>query len=859
MLKAFTDRTFLTSLQEQVKEVGTIGSAFQVFRNELTLYIGEADRANGASKVFSSTILGLSENIDILANIALAALSVSLIKSTQAKLASFEASRLEAIAERQSLIEKQALAKTNLAVAKSALDLAIATDKSTISLNNNAKASTLAYSASNKKRIDAIVTAQKELDAINGRLSASSSRLGSIIGAFGGFFGIAVTGAILFSEELGNLFEQVTGLTPEIEKLAKARQFQTNLREAGVQARDEFAEEKLQLVQLQEELERTLEKRLLLEDALSKGKLQPRGLQELIQLFKILGTGGIKTAEDALKGFDAEIQKTQNSINELTKKISGETFIEVEPPKIDQKFIDNLKEQIQAIASANKLIAQGLPLEDANFIAKAKVAGANDELVVTYLNLASVQKKYLDDRKKEEDLTNQLTKLKEEEIPQLKEINNLLRQGVPLEDAQVIAKFKNIDASGKLTVSYLNLKNEQKALTEEQEKYNKLIEDAKKLNEEYLDPVIKVTQGIERLQSLLGKGLNVEGFGGGVRELIDDYNKATNQLFDFESVYQNLTETVSESFNPQDKDRVLELVASYRALEQQLKDGELGIVEFTEQGQELLKSFDAQAKSVEKLNEIINNTDAKKLEEQRNLIKAIYDEYALGTNEALDSVEELTEAVNSSLGRQSETIQDTTDFMEAAFRRAAENIQDTLADFLFDPFEDGLDGMLLNFVNVLRRMASEALAVAIIKKLFDVDDAKNLTSVIENSFEGLLDKFKNIFKDFNFSSLFGGSGSDSGLFSSIGNFFGGFFANGGDPPINKISVVGERGPELFVPRTAGTIIPNNMLGAGNQQTTNLSVKNINVLDPSIVGDYLRTDEGERLIINTMQRNKYAFQ
>jgi phage-related minor tail protein len=38
------------------------------------------------------------------------------------------------------------------------------------------------------------------------------------------------------------------------------------------------------------------------------------------------------------------------------------------------------------------------------------------------------------------------------------------------------------------------------------------------------------------------------------------------------------------------------------------------------------------------------------------------------------------------------------------------------------------------------------------------------------------------------------------------------FADGGDPPVNQVSVVGERGPELFIPKTAGTIIPNNALG-----------------------------------------------
>jgi hypothetical protein len=33
------------------------------------------------------------------------------------------------------------------------------------------------------------------------------------------------------------------------------------------------------------------------------------------------------------------------------------------------------------------------------------------------------------------------------------------------------------------------------------------------------------------------------------------------------------------------------------------------------------------------------------------------------------------------------------------------------------------------------------------------------------------------------------------------------FADGGIPPVGRPSLVGERGPELFVPRTTGTIIP----------------------------------------------------
>jgi len=52
----------------------------------------------------------------------------------------------------------------------------------------------------------------------------------------------------------------------------------------------------------------------------------------------------------------------------------------------------------------------------------------------------------------------------------------------------------------------------------------------------------------------------------------------------------------------------------------------------------------------------------------------------------------------------------------------------------------------------------------------------------------------------------------------IGSLFG--FADGGQPPVGVPSIVGENGPELFVPQTAGTVIPNNKLAdamGGSQQ------------------------------------------
>ena len=45
--------------------------------------------------------------------------------------------------------------------------------------------------------------------------------------------------------------------------------------------------------------------------------------------------------------------------------------------------------------------------------------------------------------------------------------------------------------------------------------------------------------------------------------------------------------------------------------------------------------------------------------------------------------------------------------------------------------------------------------------------------------------------------------------------FSGAFANGGRPPVGRAALVGERGPELFVPRSAGTIVPNHAMGGAN--------------------------------------------
>ena len=73
------------------------------------------------------------------------------------------------------------------------------------------------------------------------------------------------------------------------------------------------------------------------------------------------------------------------------------------------------------------------------------------------------------------------------------------------------------------------------------------------------------------------------------------------------------------------------------------------------------------------------------------------------------------------------------------------------------------------------------------------------------------------------------------------------FANGGRPPVGRASIVGEKGPELFVPDRAGTIIPNNELGG----STNVVV-NVDASGSAVEGDEDRGRELGRLISVAVQ-------
>jgi len=146
----------------------------------------------------------------------------------------------------------------------------------------------------------------------------------------------------------------------------------------------------------------------------------------------------------------------------------------------------------------------------------------------------------------------------------------------------------------------------------------------------------------------------------------------------------------------------------------------------------------------------------------------------------------------------------------------------------FTTFTTGLEDAIVNFVKT-GKLSFKDLANTIIAEFVRIQ-AKQMTM-----------------------SLFGGGGGGGLLGSLFGGLFGGGggsagaavlglpgFANGGNISANQLSIIGEKGPELFKPRSAGTVIPNGALGGNTQVTYNIqavdaaSFKSLVASDPEFI-------------------------
>jgi hypothetical protein len=105
-------------------------------------------------------------------------------------------------------------------------------------------------------------------------------------------------------------------------------------------------------------------------------------------------------------------------------------------------------------------------------------------------------------------------------------------------------------------------------------------------------------------------------------------------------------------------------------------------------------------------------------------------------------------------------------------KRAKENIQDAFGEGLYNTMNGNFTKIGDSFVRLIQRMVAEALAAKLSEALFS-----------------------------------GGSSGFGGFLSAIGGALFGGKAYGGPVSAGRAVPVGEHGPEIFVPDTAGTVVP----------------------------------------------------
>jgi hypothetical protein len=146
--------------------------------------------------------------------------------------------------------------------------------------------------------------------------------------------------------------------------------------------------------------------------------------------------------------------------------------------------------------------------------------------------------------------------------------------------------------------------------------------------------------------------------------------------------------------------------------------------------------------------------------------------------------------VAEELGKRFEGLQPALEKVSGFAEQAGRNIQDALGDSVLATIEGNAGSIEKVWKNMLLRLASQAIAADLGKLLL---------------------------------GNFGSTGVFGGLLGDLaGSVFGGPRANGGPVVPGRAYLVGERGPEIVVPRSAGTVVPNHAMGGGTSVTVHVA-------------------------------------
>jgi len=261
-----------------------------------------------------------------------------------------------------------------------------------------------------------------------------------------------------------------------------------------------------------------------------------------------------------------------------------------------------------------------------------------------------------------------------------------------------------------------------------------------------------------------------------LQEQAKQLSMSKGELADYLSSAANALETQGNGSGGTQQER-------WDALTQAMKDriqAEKSLNALTKESEAAWAAYDVALGKVDHAHESTSERVARLREE----IHALKDDLSVGpilsdstggkqTEEEIAKVKELTEKTKE-LGVALAKLKEPATIMRNTFVQGMEGMADKMAEFV-------VTGKA-NFADFFKTLEQQIISTFI--KLSIINPLLN--------------------------ALFSGSSGYNALpaFASLAGF-----ADGGDPPLGAPSIVGENGPELFIPKQAGTIVPNSALAS----------------------------------------------
>ena len=443
---------------------------------------------------------------------------------------------------------------------------------------------------------------------------------------------------------------------------------------------------------------------------------------------------------------------------------------------------------------------------------------------------------------------------------------------------------KNLDSQGANSAARAASEQLVKQQQAEVDAKYKQLEMMKKAEEDLAKTVNKLNSPSAPGKPVGATGLGKEeGSGGHIakahKAIADTAKKATEQLEKYHQVMNNIANDVkylsmSEKQVAQEKEYASALKSAGIELDK-MNDVQ------KQEAENIQKAVDAKYKHIEatriqqaQWDQLVKDANDKKdlMQELDDLANSMLD--SNGLSQGLAKIDDarksglITDAeaarqqsiLGQEFNKSEPYVKESMSKMSAFADEAARNIQDSFAQFLFDPFKDGLGGMLKGFGDMIRKMLAEAAAARLAEALFGQTGKKDGGGILGTILSAGVSAIGGYMGSGGAKYGSGVSGGNSAGFSdSIANAFkanGGaydrgveFFASGGifDKPTmfghsGGLGVMGEAGPEAIMPLNRDG---SGKLGVRVSGNSSKSVSQTNIINVTVQGTNDPAEDGRR--------------